>query len=283
MMATSWDGSNDPGSQSDESYHFERLHIEPIYDAFVCPLTKQVMRDPVTLETGQTFEREAIEKWFKECKESGRKLVCPLTLKELKSIELNPSIALRNTIEEWTARNEAAQLDMARRSLNMGSPENDTLQALHYVQHICQRSRSNKHLVRSAGLIPMIVDMLKSSSRKVRCTALGTLRIVVEEDNENKDLLAEGDTVRTIVKFLSHELSKEREEAVSLLYELSKSETLCEKIGSINGAILILVGMTSSKSEDILTVRRLKKHWRIWKSVRIMCDKWLKMVDCSLF
>ena len=59
--------------------------------------------------------------------------------------------------------------------------------------------------------------------------------------------MAEGDVVRTIVKFLSNELSKEREEAVSLLYELSKSETLCEKIGSINGAILILVGHTESE------------------------------------
>jgi len=185
-MSSSWDGSNDPGSQSDDSFLFERMHIEPIYDAFVCPLTKQVMRDPVTLENGQTYEREAIEKWFKECRESGRKLVCPLTLRELKSTEMNPSMALRNTIEEWTTRNEAAQLDMARRSLNTGSPEKETLQALRYVQHICQRSRSNKHVVRSAGLIQMIVDMLKSSSRKVRCRALETLRIVVEGDDENK-------------------------------------------------------------------------------------------------
>lgn len=185
MMAASWDGSSDPGSQSDDSF-LERLHIEPLYDAFVCPLTKQVMRDPVTLENGQTFEREAIEKWFKECRESGRRLLCPLTLQELRSTELNPSMALRNTIEEWTARNEVAQLDMAHRSLNMGSPENETLQALKYVQHICRRSRSNKHTVRNAGLIPMIVDMLKSSSRKVRCRALETLRVVVEEDDENK-------------------------------------------------------------------------------------------------
>ncbi|PON90486.1 Coatomer beta subunit [Trema orientale] len=258
-MAESWDGSYDPGSPSDDSHHFDRMHIEPIYDAFVCPLTKQVMRDPVTLENGQTFEREAIEKWFKECKESGRKLVCPLTLKELRSTDLKPSIALRNTIEEWTARNEAAQLDMARRSLNLNSPEGDVLMALKFVQHICQKSRSNKHIARSAGLIPMIIDMLKSSSRKVRCRALETLRIVVEENDENKEMLAEGDTVRTIVKFLSHEQSKEREEAVSLLYELSKSESLCEKIGAINGAILMLVGMTSSKSENLLTVEKADK------------------------
>lgn len=71
--------------------------------------------------------------------------------------------------------------------------------------------------------------------------------------------MSEGDTVRSIVKFLSHEQSKEREEAVALLFELSKSETLCEKIGSVNGAILILVGMTSSKSENLLTVENADK------------------------
>ena len=185
-MAGSCDRSYDLGSQSDDSYQFERLHIEPMYDAFICPLTKQIMRDPVTLENGQTFEREAIEKWFKECKESGRKLVCPLTLKELRSTELNPSIALRNTIEEWNARNEAAQLDMASRSLSPGSAENDIMQALKFIQHLCQKSRSNKHVIRNAELIPMIVDVLKSSSRRVRCKALETLLIVVEEDSDNK-------------------------------------------------------------------------------------------------
>ncbi|XP_024020077.1 U-box domain-containing protein 44 isoform X2 [Morus notabilis] len=259
MMAESWDGSYDPGSQSDDSHIFERLHIEPIYDAFVCPLTKQVMHDPVTSENGQTFEREAIEKWFKECKESGRKLVCPLTLKEVKSTDLKPSIALRNTIEEWNARNEAVQLDVARRLLNLNSSESDVLLALKFVQNICQKSRSSKHIARSAGLIPMIIDMLKSSSRKVRYRALETLRIVVEDNDDNKEIFAEGDTVRTIVKFLSHEQSKEREEAVSLLYELSKTEALCEKIGAINGAILMLVGMTSSNSENILTVEKADK------------------------
>ncbi|KAK3010641.1 hypothetical protein RJ639_012344 [Escallonia herrerae] len=258
-MAGSWDGSHDHGSQSDDSYQFERLHIEPIYDAFICPLTKQIMQDPVTLETGRSYEREAIEKWFKECKDSGKKLVCPLTLKELRSADLNPSIALRNTIEEWNARNEAVQLDMARKSLSLGSAENDIMQALKLIQHLCHKSRSNKHVVRNAELIPMIIDMLKSSSRRVRCRALETLRIVAEEDSDNKEILAEGDTVRTIVKFLSHEQSKEREEAVSLLYELSLSELLCEKIGSINGAILILVGMTSSKSENLLTVEKADK------------------------
>ncbi|KAJ0489224.1 putative U box domain, armadillo-like helical, Zinc finger, RING/FYVE/PHD-type [Helianthus annuus] len=256
-MAGSWDESHELGSQSDDSFQFERQHIEPIYDAFICPLSKQIMKDPVSIENGQTFEREAIEKWFNECRENNRKLVCPLTLKELKTTDMNPSIALRNTIEEWSARNEAVQLDMARKSLTPGCPEIDTLRALRFVQYICQKN--SRRIIRNADLIPMIVDMLKSGSRKVRCRALETLRIVVEDDDDNKEIMAEGDNVRTIVKFLSHEQSKEREEAVSLLYELSKSESLCEKIGSVNGAILILVGMTSSKSENLLTVEKADK------------------------
>ncbi|KAL2522079.1 U-box domain-containing protein 43 [Forsythia ovata] len=260
-MAGSLDGSYDIGGQSDDSYLFEKLRVEPIYDAFRCPLTKQVMRDPVALENGRTFEREAIEKWFRECRESGRKPICPLTLSELRSMELNPSVGLRNTIEEWNARNEAAQLDMAHRSLSPGSQEteSDILQALKFVQHLCQKKGSNKHVIRNAELTPMVVHMLNNSSRRVRCKALETLQIVVEEDFDIKEMMAEGDTVRTIVKFLSHEQSEEREEAVSLLYELSKSEKLCEKIGSINGAILILVGMASSKSENLVTVEKAYK------------------------
>ncbi|GAA0156384.1 ubiquitin-protein ligase [Lithospermum erythrorhizon] len=258
-MAGTYDESYEVSDYSGYSSQFERLHIEPIYDAFLCPLTKQVMRDPVTLENGITFEREAIEKWFKECKENGRKPICPLTLKLLRSTELNPSISLRSTIQEWNARNEAAQLDMARKKLSVGSAEIDILQSLKFIQHMCQKDQSNKQVIRNQELIPMVVDSLKSTSRRVRCKTLETLQMVIEDDLENKEIIAQGDTVRTIVKFLSHEQSKEREEAISLLYELSKSESLSEKIGSVAGAILILQGMASSKSENLVTVEKAEK------------------------
>ncbi|XP_042417168.1 U-box domain-containing protein 44-like [Zingiber officinale] len=257
-MAENWDGNYDSGNLSEES-HRDNLRVEPIYEAFLCPLTRQIMRDPVTIENGQTFEREAIEEWFKKCRDSRRRPTCPLTHKELKSTELNPSIALRNTIEEWTKRNEAAQLDKACRILSLGSSEVDILQSLDDISYICQKSKSSKHAVRNAELIPMISDMLKSGSRKVRFESLKTLRIVAEDDDDNKEAIAAGDNIRTIVKFLSREHSQEREEAVSLLYELSKSESLCEKIGGVSGAILILVGMASSKSENSLTIERADK------------------------
>lgn len=68
-----------------------------------------------------------------------------------------------------------------------------------------------------------------------------------------------GDIVNTIVKLLFDEQPKVREEAISLLFELSKFEAMCEKVGSVNGAILMLAGMTSSKSENVSTVEKADK------------------------
>ncbi|CAL9240869.1 unnamed protein product [Arabidopsis halleri] len=246
----SWDGS-----QSENSSQFEP-GIDNIYEAFICPLTKQVMHNPVTLENGQTFERDAIEKWFQECRENGQPLSCPITSKQLSITDLSPSIALRNTIEEWRARNDALKLDIARQSLYLGNAETNILLALKNVREICRNIRKLRQRVRNPQLVRLITDMLKSSSHEVRYKALQTLQVVVEGDEESKAIVAEGDTVRTIVKFLSQEPSKGREVAVSVLFELSKSEALCEKIGSIRGAIILLVGLTSSKSENVSTVEK---------------------------
>lgn len=71
--------------------------------------------------------------------------------------------------------------------------------------------------------------------------------------------IAAGDNIRTIVKFLNHGQTQEKEKAVSLLYELSGNKALSERIGNVSGAILILVGLSSSKVENLLIVDRAEK------------------------
>lgn len=256
-MAHNSDGELE--EQSNEGYQ------EAAFEAFMCPLTRQVMQDPVTIETGQTFEREAILKWFKECRDNGRRATCPLTQTELRSTAITPSIALRNVIDEWRARNEEKDLEKACNALGMhpeSGEEDETLRALVYISQICQRSGAKKNLVREQGIIPMIADMLKSSSRRVRLKSLQVLRAVVEDNDQNKEELGKGDTVRTIIKFLSNEHIQERELAVSLLYELSEYEPVCERIGAVYGAILLLVGMGSSKSENTIAVEKAEMTLR---------------------
>ncbi|KAL5209019.1 hypothetical protein ABZP36_004642 [Zizania latifolia] len=250
---------------------------EGAFEAFVCPLTKQVMRDPVTIETGQTFERDAILKWFRECRDNGRRPTCPLTQRELHTTEATPSVALRSVIQEWRARNEEKEMDracaslvgtglqMPRRGGGGGGEEEQkdaALRALVYVSQICQRSAARKDLVRRRGILPAVAEMLKSGSRRLRLKSLQVLRVLVEDNDDNKEELEKGDTIRTIIKFLSNEHAQERELAVSLLQELSGHEPTCERIGAVYGAILLLVGMASSKSESAVAVEKAESTLR---------------------
>eukprot|EP00286_Rhodomonas_abbreviata_P004290 CAMPEP_0181347122 /NCGR_PEP_ID=MMETSP1101-20121128/33711_1 /TAXON_ID=46948 /ORGANISM="Rhodomonas abbreviata, Strain Caron Lab Isolate" /LENGTH=248 /DNA_ID=CAMNT_0023459317 /DNA_START=54 /DNA_END=797 /DNA_ORIENTATION=+ len=63
--------------------------------AFVCSITLEIMSDPVFTSDGQTYERSAIEDWFREHETS------PATGAVLPNQLLQPNIALRQAIEEW--------------------------------------------------------------------------------------------------------------------------------------------------------------------------------------
>lgn len=63
-------------------------------DSFLCPLTQEVMREPVVDPEGNTYERSAIEAWLEKNSTS------PITRKTLRREDLVPNRALRDVIAE---------------------------------------------------------------------------------------------------------------------------------------------------------------------------------------
>lgn len=64
---------------------------------FVCPITSQVFDDPVTLETGQTYERRAIQEWL----DRGN-ATCPITRQRLHGAQLpKTNYVLKRLIAAW--------------------------------------------------------------------------------------------------------------------------------------------------------------------------------------
>ncbi|XP_022135985.1 putative E3 ubiquitin-protein ligase LIN-1 isoform X2 [Momordica charantia] len=64
---------------------------------FVCPITGQIFSDPVTLETGQTYERKAIQEWLKR-----GNTTCPITRQPLSSTVLpKTNYVLKRLITSW--------------------------------------------------------------------------------------------------------------------------------------------------------------------------------------
>ncbi|KAI4379409.1 hypothetical protein MLD38_005711 [Melastoma candidum] len=68
---------------------------------FVCPITSNLFHDPVTLETGQTYERRAIQEWI----DRGN-LTCPITRQKLHSTQLpKTNYVLKRLIASWQELN----------------------------------------------------------------------------------------------------------------------------------------------------------------------------------
>ena len=67
---------------------------EPPAD-FICPITTEIMVEPVVAADGQSYERTAIERWL------ATKSTSPLTGGELERSILIPNHNLRRTIREW--------------------------------------------------------------------------------------------------------------------------------------------------------------------------------------
>ncbi|XP_027348689.1 E3 ubiquitin-protein ligase PUB23-like [Abrus precatorius] len=76
---------------------------------FVCPISFQIMKDPVTAMTGITYDRESIERWLLKAKDC----VCPVTKQPLprSSQYLTPNHTLRRLIQAWCSSNTANGVD----------------------------------------------------------------------------------------------------------------------------------------------------------------------------
>ena len=67
-------------------------------EQFLCPISLQVMNDPVTTADGHAYEREHIEKWLQTNDTS------PSTGARLAHKNLTPAIALKQLIADWRSR-----------------------------------------------------------------------------------------------------------------------------------------------------------------------------------
>ncbi|KAI3820320.1 hypothetical protein L1987_07865 [Smallanthus sonchifolius] len=64
---------------------------------FRCPISMEIMKDPVIISTGVTYERRNIEKWFS----SYKKTTCPATMQNIENFGITPNHTLKRLILAW--------------------------------------------------------------------------------------------------------------------------------------------------------------------------------------
>ena len=82
-----------------------KLNKVEIPDEFLCPITQELMEDPVSTEDGHVYDRKSIEQWFKDHHTS------PTTNVRLKSKKLIPNLFAKKQIQQFKELNHICSAD----------------------------------------------------------------------------------------------------------------------------------------------------------------------------
>ncbi|KAJ1383091.1 Zinc finger, RING/FYVE/PHD-type [Sesbania bispinosa] len=231
--------------QEKKDRYFERRnslgsrHLMPL-QSFYCPISLDIMVDPVETSSGKTYERSAIERWFAEGKDH-----CPLTMLPLDTSVLRPNKTLRQSIQEWKERNTIITISTIKSKLETDEEE-EVLQSLDILQDLCLEREIHREWLQMENYNAVLIELLGSKNREIRKRVLRILSLLAKDNAENKDDIAKVDNaLRSIVRLLARQI-EESKLALELLLELSKSNMVCNLIGNIQGSILLLVTMLNS-------------------------------------
>ncbi|XP_022967965.1 putative U-box domain-containing protein 42 [Cucurbita maxima] len=224
-------------------------YIEPLFETFICPLTKDIMDDPVSLETGVTYERKAIVQWFEEFEES-EEVFCPVTGQKLVSKAFNSNRALKSTIDKWKERNEIATIKVARAALSLASSDKMMLEAIKDLSSISKGKQFNIERIFDFDMLPLLVECLEYRNKDVRYAVLELLHQMAEINEDNKKTICNQLDMSRMVNLLSSGHRSIRNTSLLLLHELSRTQSLTDQIGSVTGGISMLIVMKNDRSDE---------------------------------
>ncbi|MED6119367.1 hypothetical protein PIB30_011170 [Stylosanthes scabra] len=157
-----------------------------IPEPFLCPISLHLMREPVTVSTGITYDREFIERWLFSCKN----FTCPVTKEQvLQTEDLTPNHTLQRLIQNWCTHNhvsldETTQHDSTStiekaqvvKLLNeaKGFSHDEKLKFLKWIKTIALESESNKQCLQSAGAIDFLASTMDEADSTLLITEVGT-------------------------------------------------------------------------------------------------------------
>ncbi|KAG2578678.1 hypothetical protein PVAP13_6NG116800 [Panicum virgatum] len=233
-------------------------------EALQCPITLELMTDPVTVATGQTYDRAPIKKWIK----SGCR-TCPVTGERLRSAELVPNVAARGIIEQLLLSRGiplqepsgkhrfavdktatpfgaaaaggvrlAAAFLVAR--LSRGTPEQQK-KASYEARKLSKRNVFYRACLVEAGAVPWLLHLLSSGDASVQDNAVAGL-LNLSKHPAGRRALVESGGLGLIVDAVSVAARVEaRQNAAAVLFYLSSNPEYCEEISRIPEAIPTLV------------------------------------------
>lgn len=241
-----------------EKYNPREEEIKP-FKAFICCITKDVMVDPVSLSTGTSCERRALENWF----DNGEK-TDPETGEIIDDFSYRSNIQLRKSIQEWKELNYCLKIRSCKAKLLSGLDQSME-EALYQMQELMRDDSINKDWIFIAGLTDDLISILESSNTSVvKGKVLINLKNIVEGNQRYKEKVVESRAFDQIIPCLGDASILISKAALELLYELLQDRcgwdiSACRKVSQQLNSIHVLVCFlknpfteSKEKAEEIL-------------------------------
>ncbi|XP_022889455.1 E3 ubiquitin-protein ligase PUB23-like [Olea europaea var. sylvestris] len=233
---------------------------------FLCPISLEIMKDPVTVSTGITYDRKCIEKWLF----SQNNNTCPVTKQVVMDLELTPNITLRRFIQSWctlhaaegverlpTPKTPISKSQLLKLFSDANSP-NKQMKCLQRLRSIASHNETNKRCMETAGTAEFLASLI------VKKTVEASLAEVSE------DVI---------------ELRRASDEALSILYHLQLSISSLKSLLQNNIELIeSLTGVMQSGSYDsrVYAVMLLKSMFEVAdpnQPISLRSEFFLELVD----
>lgn len=250
---------------------------------FRCPISLDLMRDPVVVQTGQTYDRGSINLWF----ESGHN-TCPKTSQTLSHTDLIPNRALKSLIAMWcreqripfeaTEINEKSNgvitnktaLEATRMTvsylinkLTVSQSTETTNRMVHELRALAKSDSDNRACIAEAGGLPLLVKFLGSDYPNLQVNAVTTiLNLSILEANKTRIMETDGVLNGVIEVLRSGATWEAKGNAAATIFSLTGVHAYRKKLGRktrvVKGLIdLAKAGPTSSKRDALVAILNL--------------------------
>ncbi|KAA0067782.1 hypothetical protein IC582_019916 [Cucumis melo] len=274
------------GASTTAEYGFQRkdsISDLPVPADFRCPISLDLMQDPVVVATGHTYDRAAITFWI----ESGHN-TCPKTGQTLAHTNLIPNRALKNLIAMW-CRQERIPFDITESSkervndvtLNKAALEAMRMTATFLVNKLATSVDSSvndvvyelrvlaktdpgsRGYIAQAGALPLLVRYLNSNNPILQVNAVTTvLNLSIFESNKSLIMETDGALIGVIEVLRSGATWEAKGNAAATIFSLSSIHSYRRRLGRKTRVIRGLLdlakdGPISSKRDALVTILTL--------------------------
>ncbi|PSR94959.1 U-box domain-containing protein [Actinidia chinensis var. chinensis] len=216
-------------------------------EEFRCPISNVLMKDPVIVATGQTYDRPFIQRWLK----AGHR-TCPQTQQVLSHTLLTPNLLIREMISQWCKTHGIQLPDPVQCSNEDGLTEADREHFLSLLEKMSSTPSDQKEAARELRLLTKRIPSFRQlfgESLDAIPQLLKPLSQGRSQRDVNPDL--QEDLITTVLNLSIHDNNKkvvaETPTVIPLLMDALRSGTI-ETRSNAAAALFTLSALDSNKA-----------------------------------